>query len=67
MPSAHFALVSVICSDSGLADGLSTALFCMSYEQGYELVSRLGGVEVLWVRENGERLMTDGFNELLIN
>lgn len=67
MPSAHFALVSVICADSGLADGLSTALFCMSYEQGYELVSRLGGVEVLWVRENGERLMTDGFNALLIN
>ncbi len=66
MPSEHFALVSVICADSGLADGLSTALFCMSYEEGFSLVSSLEGVEVLWVTQGGERYMTEGFNKLLV-
>ncbi len=66
-PSEHFALVSVICKDSGLADGLSTALFCMSYEEGLALVSGIEGVEVLWVKENGEIYTTSGFDNLLIN
>ncbi len=66
-PSEHFALVSVICADSGLADGLSTALFCMSYEEGLALVSSLEGVEVLWVTESGERYTTPGFDKLLVN
>ncbi|MBQ5809193.1 MAG: FAD:protein FMN transferase, partial [Clostridia bacterium] len=65
-PSEHFALVSVICADSGLADGLSTALFCMSYEDGLALTESLEGVEVLWVRQNGERLTTPGFDNILV-
>lgn len=67
MPSEHFALVSVICADSGLADGLSTALFCMSYEDGLALVSSLDGVEVLWVTQNGDRYTTEGFDKIVIN
>ena len=65
-PSEHFALVSVICADSGLADGLSTALFCMSYEDGLALTESLEGVEVLWVRQNGERLTTPGLDNILV-
>lgn len=49
MPSAYFTSVSVLTDKSGLADALSTALFCMSYEDGFELVSSIGGVEVIWV------------------
>ena len=59
-------IVSVICADSGLADGLSTALFCMSYEDGLALTESLEGVEVLWVRQNGERLTTPGFDNILV-
>ena len=65
MPSAYFPSVTVITKDSGLADALSTALFTMSYEDGLKLVSSIGGVEVLWVTESGEKLMTDGFKLLV--
>ena len=49
MPSKYFSSVSVFTKDSGLADALSTALFCMSYEEGLALVNSIGGVEVIWV------------------
>ena len=48
-------MVSVICEDSGKADALSTALFCMSYKDGKKLVDGLDGVEALWVFNNGEK------------
>lgn len=65
-PSEHFALVSVICADGGLADALSTALFCMTYEEGSALIASLDGVEVLWVKQSGERYTTAGFDSILV-
>ena len=65
MPSEYFSSVSVVTKDGGLADALTTALFCMSYEDGLALVSKLQGVEVLWIRPNGEQLMTDGYREIV--
>lgn len=59
MPSSYFASVSVILKDSAMADALSTALFCMSYEEGAKLAERIGA-DVIWVRENGVVLMTAG-------
>lgn len=66
MPSEYFASVSIICRDSALADALSTALFCMPYEDGLALVSTLEDVEVLWVYADGTKKMTDGFSEILV-
>lgn len=60
MPAEYFSSVTVITKNSGLADTLSTALFCMSYEEGLALVESLGNVEVLWIYENGEQRKTDG-------
>ncbi len=65
MPSVFFPSVTIITKDSGLADALSTALFSMSYEDGRALVDSLGGVEVLWITHDGEKLMTDGFKALV--
>ncbi len=59
MPASYFSSVSVFVSDSGLADALSTALFCMSYEDGLALAEKVGA-EVIWVRKDGEVLMTRG-------
>ncbi len=59
LPAAYFSSVSVFTEDSGLADALSTALFCMSYEDGKALADKLG-VGVIWVSQSGELLMTDG-------
>ncbi len=52
-PPSFFASVTVITEDSGLADALSTALFCMELEKGLSLVSSLDGVEAVWVRSDG--------------
>ena len=65
MPSEYFASITIITPDSGLADALSTALFCMSYEDGLALVKSIGGVEVFWVANDGTQYMTDGFAALV--
>jgi thiamine biosynthesis lipoprotein len=64
-PAAGFASLTVLTEDSGLADGLSTALFCMSYEEGKALVDSLDGVEALWIFDDGKILYTDGVEELI--
>ena len=49
MPANYFSSISIITPDSALADALSTALFCMSYEEGLALINSIGGIEVIWV------------------
>ena len=58
MPADYFASVTVITPDSGLADALSTALFCMSYEEGLSLAQKLGNVQVLWIQADGTQYKT---------
>ena len=65
MPSEYFTSLTVICEDSGLADALSTALFCMSYEDGAQIVDSLDGVEVLWIFSDGEMKMSEGLESLV--
>ena len=66
MPSDKGMLsVSVICSDSGMGDGLSTALFCMSIEEGIAFINSLDGVEAMWVAEDETKHYSDGFSKHL--
>lgn len=65
-PAAYFSSITVVTKDSGLADALSTALFCMSYEEGAELLSRLEGVEALWVLPDGQTRVTDGLKNCIV-
>lgn len=65
MPANKFKMVSVICPDSGVADALSTALFCMDYAEGSELVNSLPDTYVLWVKENGEKIYSKGFEKFI--
>lgn len=62
MPAEYFSSVTVLCSDSALADALSTALFCLSYEDGLALVESIGGIDVLWIKADGTQYKTDGFD-----
>lgn len=66
-PAEQFASVTIVTRDSGLADALSTALFCMSYEDGLALLENFDGVDVLWVGHDGQLRYTDGLNEKLTN
>lgn len=61
-PAKYFSSVTVLCKNSALADALSTALFCMSYEDGLDLVNSLDGVDVLWIKTDGTQYKTDGFD-----
>ncbi len=60
-PAEYFASVSVLCEDSALADGLSTTLFCMSYEKGKKLIESFDGVHALWVTNDGKKLYSNDF------
>ncbi len=62
MPAEGYLSVSVICPHAGLGDALSTALFCMSVEQGKALVDSLEGVEALWLTSDGVQTVSDGWN-----
>jgi len=66
-PAEQFASVTIITRDSGLADALSTALFCMSYEEGAALANALGGVDVVWVSHDGTVQYTEGLEDKLTN
>ena len=65
MPTTYFIGISVVTEDSGYADGLSTALFCMPLDEGRALVESLDGVEACWVAPDGMVTMTDGFQALI--
>ena len=53
--------VSVICKDSGMGDGLSTALFCMDLDEALAFVNSLDGVEAMFVTEDEAKHYSNGF------
>lgn len=61
-PAAYFSSVTVICQDGALADALSTALFCMTIEDGKIILAQFEGVEVLWITLDAAIEKTDGFD-----
>ncbi len=60
-PAAYCASVTVLTTDSGLADALSTALFTLPPEEGLALTESLEDVECLWVLPDGSILTSSGF------
>ena len=66
-PAERFSGVSVLCTDSGLADCLSTGLFCMSLEEGQALVKSLEGVEACWQLTDGSVVYSQGFESRLVS
>ena len=62
MPAEGFLSVSVISGDSGLADALSTALFCMPLKEGRKMVAELPDAEVMWVLEDGSQITSSGWD-----
>lgn len=61
MPAEGFLSVSVVCKHSGQGDALSTALFCMPFEEGLALVESLPDTEAFWVLPDGTTRQSDGF------
>ncbi len=69
-PALYFSSVSILTEESGLADALSTALFCMSYEDGLALISSLRNegrlIDVLWIDREGNQKMTDALHASVV-
>ncbi len=63
-PATHVRAVTVVCEDSGLADMLSTALFCLPAEQGKALLKKTPNAHAVWVLADGSLQYSDGFGEL---
>ena len=66
MPANRYMSVSVLTSDSGMADALSTALFCMTLDEGRALVDSLPEVEAQWIDLNGVRHTTSGWKNYTV-
>ena len=64
MPAAYWRSVTVVCADSGLADGLSTALFNMTLEEGKALLETVDA-EAFWLDVDGKEYWTAGFEKLI--
>lgn len=61
-PSNFVRSVTIICDDSTLADGLSTALFNMSYEDGSNFISSLQDtydIGVIWILDKEKAITSD--------
>jgi len=54
MPSEYWRSVTVVCSDSALADCLSTALFLLPLEEGKALADRCNA-QAVWVDKEGKQ------------
>ena len=66
MPANYYSAVSVLAPDSGLADCLSTGLFCMPLEEGQALVESLDGVEAMWMmNDENDVVYSSGFEASL--
>ncbi len=66
-PATAFSSVTVVTKDGGLADALSTALFCMELDEGMALAESLADTEVLWIGHDGKKHCTDGMEALMTN
>ena len=64
-PAEYYASVIIVTPDSGYADALSTALFCLPFEEGMQLVQALGDAEALWIFPNGEIRYTPGMADYI--
>lgn len=61
-PAAYYNSVTVLCADSGLADCLTTGLFCSTLDEGEAMLAQLDGVEALWCTTEGQIFKTDGWD-----
>ncbi len=65
MPAEGYSSVSIVCQSSADGDALSTALFCMSVEEGKALLEQFDGAYALWVLSDGTKIYSYGFHDYL--
>lgn len=66
MPADHYVSVTILASDSGLADGLSTMAYILPLEEAKAKVEEIDGAEAIFVMKDGTLEYTDGFKDHVI-
>jgi hypothetical protein len=66
MPATRYRSVTILTSDSALADALSTALFILPYDQGLQLIQSVGNVDCYWIFADGTVNIRMDFPELFV-
>jgi thiamine biosynthesis lipoprotein len=64
-PAKYFTAISIICKDSGVADALSTAVFCMPFEEGLEFINSLPETEAMWIFSDTTIKYSDNFESFI--
>ncbi len=64
-PAEYFASVTIVCEDSGLADALSTAAFCMTLEEGKKLINSIPKTEAMWIYNDGKTEYSEHFEDII--
>lgn len=67
MPATYYTAVSILADNGGFADGLSTAIFNMPYEEGLALIESIPDTEALWVFKDGSMKYSSGFSDYIHN
>ena len=65
LPADRYLSVSIVCKDSALGDALSTALFCMTPEDGLALIESIPDAEALWIMTDETQQQSSGFASYL--
>ena len=65
LPAERYLSVSIVCKDSALGDALSTALFCMTPEDGLALIESIPDAEALWIMTDKTQQQSSGFASYL--
>jgi len=65
-PENELISVSILCSDSGVADALSTAVFNMTLEDGLFFIRGIPDTEACWVLVDGSVRYSDGFESYIV-
>ncbi|NLZ70334.1 MAG: FAD:protein FMN transferase [Clostridiaceae bacterium] len=61
-PAQGYLSITVYSSDSGLADALTTGLFCLDLETGMDLIESLQGIEVVWLLSDRSLRLSSGWS-----
>lgn len=65
MPRNDFNSVSILTTDSGMCDSLSTACFNLSLEDGMKLIESLPDTEAMWIAADGTVRYSSGFEKYI--
>lgn len=66
-PADHYAQVTILTKDSGVADAAAKAAFILTFDRALEYINALPDIEAMWVFKDGTKKYSSGFEKYLRN